>query len=316
MQVAIVIALGLMVMIGLTTWLVWHLARGQSGVIQNRLETYAARGRTLNQERRPRRTMAAQLDQALRRRSYGQHLADELAKADLQLRVSEFFVLSILSTVVGVLIGLILFVVPVLALLVGVVGFFLPRFYLRRRQSARVKAFNEQLGDSLRLLVSSLRSGYSMLQSMEVLASELPEPTSTEYARVVREVTLGLSQEQALNNMLKRVPSDDLDMMVTALNVQREVGGNLGEILDTISGTIAERVRIQGEIRALTAQQMMSGYLVSFLPFGITLILYMMNPSYMGQLFQDVCGIAMVATGVLMVVSGFLIIRKIVQIQI
>lgn len=316
MQVAVVLALGLMIMISFTSWLVWSLVRGQSGVIQTRLETYAARGRGISQERQPRRTMATQLDQALRKRSYGQHLADELAKADLQLRVSEFVVLSILAAVMCVLIGLILFSTPVLALLTGVIGFLLPRLYLKRRQSARLRAFNEQLGDALRLLVSSLRSGYSMLQSMEVVASELPEPISTEFARVVREVSLGLSQEQALNNMLKRVESDDLDMMVTAINVQHEVGGNLGEILDTISETIAERVRIQGEIRVLTAQQMISGYLVTFLPFGLTLILFMINRSYMMQLFQDICGIAMVAAGLLMIGSGYLIIRRIVRIQI
>ena len=305
-----------MVTISLTVLVVWQVTRGQSGMIQNRLETYAARGHLSGQERRPRKTMAGQLDQALRKRTYGVRLSDELAKADLQLRVSEFVVLSVLSSVMAALFSLILFTTPVIAFLFGVFGFFLPRLYLKRRQAARLRAFNDQLGDAIRLLVSSLRSGYSMLQSMQTVASELPEPIGPEFTRVVREISLGLSQEQAMNNMYKRVASDDLDMMVTAVNVQHEVGGNLGEILDTISETIAERVRIQGEIRVMTAQQVYSGYLVTFLPFGLSLILFMINRPYMILLFQDACGLAFVGLALLMIVVAYVVIRRIVRIAV
>lgn len=316
MHVAVLVAVAIALSISTTAWLVWRLVRGQSGVIQDRLAAYAARGGSEIAERRPRPTIAVQMDQALQKRAFGQHLAEELGRADLQLRVSEFIVLSVLGAVLAVLFGLIVFGVPALALLIGFGTFFLPRLYLRRRQANRLHTFNEQLGDALRLLVSSLRSGYSMLQSMEVVASELPEPIAGEFGRVVREVGLGLSQEQAFNNMLKRVPSEDLDMMVTAINVQHEVGGNMAEILDTISGTIAERVRIQGEIRVLTAQQMLSGYLLTLLPVAVTLILFAINRPYMVQLFQDTCGLAMVGTGVTMVAIGFMIIRRIVKIQV
>lgn len=317
MQLAVAVALLVMMSISFTSWLVFRLVRGQSGVIQSRLETYAARGRgDVEEGPRQRRTMAVELDQILRRRGFGRRIAKDLAMADLQLRVSEFVSLCLLAAVFGALLGLVLFNLPVLALLSAVVGYFLPGLSVKRRQSARLKAFNDQLADAMRLLVSSLRSGYSMLQSMDVVASELPEPIGKEFSRAVREVTLGLSQEQALNNMLERVPSDDLDMMVTAVNVQHEVGGNLAEILDTIGDTISERVRITGEIRVLTAQQVLTGYLLSFLPFAVTLVLFAINRPYMMQLFQDPCGLSIAGVALLMIGIGYMIIRKIVSIKV
>lgn len=315
-QIGLLVAGTLALSITITAYVIWRLARQQSGVIQDRLDAYASRSATDMAERRERRTMAGRLDRTLRKQAFGKQLADDLSRADLQLRISEFMALSVLAGVLGVLFGLILFDLPVLALVVGFVCFFYPRIYVKQRQAKRLKAFSDQLADALRLIVSSLRSGYSMLQSLEVVASELPEPIAGEFARVVREVGLGLSQEQAFNNMLNRVASDDLDMMVTAVNVQREVGGNLAEILDTISATIEERVRIQGEIRVMTAQQTLTGYLLTFLPVAVTLILFGINRAYMMQLFQDTCGLVMLGIGVMMVGIGFVIMKSIVKIQV
>jgi tight adherence protein B len=139
---------------------------------------------------------------------------------------------------------------------------------------------------------------------------------ATEFHRVTQEIGLGLHYEEALQNMLRRVPSDDLDLMVTAINIQGRVGGNLAEILDTIGHTIRERVRIKGEIRVLTAQQMISGYILTLLPVGLGLVLYLLNPQYIGRMFQDPCGWIMIVVAVIMIVSGFLIIRKIVDIEV
>jgi tight adherence protein B len=197
-----------------------------------------------------------------------------------------------------------------------VLGFFLPRFYVKFRQNKRLKDFNNQLGDAINLLANGLRSGYSLLQAMDAVANEMPPPMAEEFQRVVREIGLGLSNERAMNNMLRRIPSDDLDLMITAVNVQHEVGGNLAEILETISHTIRERIRIKGEIRVLTSQQMISGYVVSFLPIGLGLLLYVMSPDYMGSMFRDQCGWAMIAVGVIMMTIGFIAIRKIVDIEV
>jgi tight adherence protein B len=151
---------------------------------------------------------------------------------------------------------------------------------------------------------------------METVAQQLPDPIATEFHRVTQEIALGLHYEEALNNMLSRVPSDDLDLMITAINIQGKVGGNLAEILDTIGHTIRERVRIKGEIRVLTAQQMISGYILTALPVVLGLVLYLINKTYIGRMFQDPCGWIMIGVAAIMIAIGFVIIRKIVDIEV
>jgi tight adherence protein B len=197
-----------------------------------------------------------------------------------------------------------------------VVGFCVPRIYVNIRKRRRLNAFNDQLGDTINLLANSLRSGFSIVQSMETVAEQLPDPIASEFHRVTQEIALGLNYEEALNNMLRRVPSDDLDLMITAINIQARIGGNLAEILDTIGHTIRERVRIKGEIRVLTAQQTISGYILALLPVVLGLVLYLINPKYIGRMFTDPCGWIMIGVSVIMMVSGFLIIRKIVNIEV
>ena len=195
-------------------------------------------------------------------------------------------------------------------------GFFAPRFYLKFRYNRRLKAFNDMLGDTINLMVNGIRAGYSILQAMEAVSREMGPPISTEFARVVQEVQLGISLEDAMDNMLRRVPSDDLDMLITAINVQREVGGNLAEVLDTISFTIRERVRIKGEIKALTAQSRVSGYMVAMVPVVLAVIIYLINPDFMGLLFKHICGYIMIGAAVLGIASGFMVINKVVQIEV
>jgi tight adherence protein B len=148
------------------------------------------------------------------------------------------------------------------------------------------------------------------------VAEQLPDPIAAEFHRVTQEIGLGLHYEEALNNMLRRVPSDDLDLMITAVNIQGRVGGNLAEILDTIGHTIRERIRIKGEIRVLTAQQMISGYILTGLPLALALVLYLINKTYISRMFTDPCGWIMIGVGFLMLFLGFLAIRKIVDIEV
>ena len=207
-----------------------------------------------------------------------------------------------------------------------VFGLRIPRMYINYAANRRMNTFNGQLGDTLNLWVNALRSGYSVLQAMESIATELPPPVSKEFERVVQEVRLGLGLEQAMANMYRRVPSDDLDLVITAVNIQREVGGNLAEVLDTISFTIRERVRIKGEIKTLTAQGHISGWIISLLPVGLGMILYAMNPGYVSQLwikekpwiFEPVfpCGWVVLGAGALLIVIGALAISKIVDIEV
>jgi tight adherence protein B len=247
----------------------------------------------------------------------GPDLATELARADMKLTPAEFVFLTLLSTLVGFVLALLIFRGNLLFALGGaLLGIFVPRWVMRFLQRKRLHAFDAQLGDTVVLLSNSLRSGYSLLQSMETVTKELGPPVATEFSRVTREVGLGLTLEEALSNLMRRVPSDDLDFMVTAINIQREVGGNLAQILDVIAETIRERIRIMGEIRSITAQQRLSALVLSLLPMGLGLALFALNPEYVSQLWHYNCGIVMLIVGGCLIVLGYLVIRRIASIEV
>jgi tight adherence protein B len=239
----------------------------------------------------------------------------DLARADLRLRVAEYYYIRI-GLALGLAAVLLVLRDPLSALVGALLGYFLPRMWVGRRIGSRLNAFNKQLPDTISLLSNSLRAGSSFLQSIELVSRETPAPMGSEMGRVVREVNLGLSMEEALSNMVRRIKSDDLDLMVTAIGVQQQVGGNLAEILDTIAFTIRERVRIKGEIRTLTAQGRYSGYLVAFLPIGIMITLNFINPEFMQPLFTELIGQILLVVGGIMMAIGFFAIRKITDIKV
>ena len=258
------------------------------------------------------------LDRALAQQSFAKRMSTDLARANLKLTVAEFALLSVGAVIAGALVGA--FLVRQLWIIGAVggalLGFIIPRLFLKIRQTRRLNAFNDQLGDTITLLANSLRSGYSLMQSMEMVARELAPPASEEFARLTREIGLGLSTQEALNNLLRRITSDDLDMMVTAINIHHEVGGNLAEILDTIGYTIRERVRIKGEIRTLTAMARYSGYIVSILPVAVAGVLFVMNADYMSQLWEDACGMQMIVASAAGMGLGWIIISRVVNIEV
>jgi tight adherence protein B len=239
----------------------------------------------------------------------------DLARADLRLRVAEYYYIRI-GSALGLAAVLLLLRDPLSALVGALLGYFLPRMWVGRRIGSRLNAFNKQLPDTITLLSNSLRAGSSFLQSIELVSRETPAPMGSEMGRVVREVNLGLSMEEALSNMVRRIKSDDLDLMVTAIGVQQQVGGNLAEILDTIAFTIRERVRIKGEIRTLTAQGRYSGYLVAFLPIAIMITLNFINPEFMQPLFTELIGQILLVCGGIMMLIGFFAIQKITNIKV
>jgi tight adherence protein B len=291
------------------------------GSVEQRLQTFAGTGEIqveTKQESKKRSTpIADSLNRALEGRKVSENLSTQLARADLKLTVGEFLTLQVLSALGIGAVGYLLSGTIVLGILAAVLGWFAPRWFVSWRQGQRLHAFNDQLGDALNLMVNGLRSGYSVMQAMEAVSREMPPPIATEFSRIVQEVQIGLPLDQAMANMLRRIKSDDLDLVVTAINVQREVGGNLAEILDVISFTIRERVRIKGEIRTLTAQGRYSGYVISLLPIGLALVLFCVNKPYVSRLFTSGwCGWAMVVCGLLMIGTGFIAIQKIVAIEV
>jgi tight adherence protein B len=256
------------------------------------------------------------LESALSERGFARKWRVQLARADLKLTIAEYFAMHIISAIGAFLVGTVIFSTPIGGGVAGISGLFFPRFYVARKQSQRLKAFEDQLPDTLSLWVNALRSGYSVLQAMEAIAHESPEPTNNEFRRVVQEVQLGIPMQDALDHLHARMPSDDLDLVNTAVNIQREVGGNLAEILESIAHTIRDRIKLKGEIRVLTSQGRITGWIISLLPIVLTLFLYTVSPSYMGGLVENrMCGWPMLGCGLGLIGTGAAIIQKIVSID-
>ena len=258
------------------------------------------------------------LNRRVAKSSMGDRVARELARADLKFKVAEYYALVFMSSVVVAVIAYVLQPNIISAVIGAVIGFFLPRFYVKRQQAVRLNKFNDQLSDMLSLMVNGLRAGYSTMQAMEAVSRELPAPISDEFHRVVQEMQIGIPMEKALDNLLRRIPSDDLDFVITAINVQREVGGNLSEILDNISFTIRERVRIKGEIRVMTATVRTSATVLSLIPVFLTGALWFISPEYLASFFDrgPFCGWLAIVTVVGMIVSGYFVMMKIADIEV
>jgi tight adherence protein B len=260
------------------------------------------------------------LNRRVERSSLGDRISQELSRADIKLRPGEFIALIIISIVIMAGVGYVIGQYSIITAILGAIaGAFLPRFYVKRQQNKRLIRFNEQLSDMLNLMVNGLRAGYSTMQAMEAVSKELPPPISDEFHRVVQEMQLGIPMEKALDNLLKRIPSDDLDLVITAINVQREVGGNLAEILDTISFTIRERVRIKGEIRVLTTQVMYSGKFLSLLPLILIGVLYLLNRDYIMTFFKPEsvpCGYIALGVAAILIISGYFTMTKLADIEV
>ncbi|MCC6803314.1 MAG: type II secretion system F family protein [Anaerolineae bacterium] len=323
----IIIGVAVVIAIGVIIWGIISV-RSEKDIIEERLSRIEnANTSFLELEELPEDQTAekkpsaiqSRLDSLVSERAFGKQWRQQLSRADIKLTVSEYAALHVISMFGFFALGyFVLFGQQiVMAIVSGFIGFFAPRIYVSRITSSRLIKFENQLPDTLGLWVNALRSGYSVLQSMEAIARDAPEPTATEFKRVVQEVQLGIDMEDALEHALNRLESEDLDLVITAVNIQREVGGNLAEILDVISHTIRERIKLKGEIRVLTAQGRITGYLISGLPIILALFLYTINPGYMGNLFENrMCGWPMLGIGLALIGIGFAVVQKIVDIDI
>ncbi len=316
---------GIIAVIALVIGLIVSI-RGEKSDVEERLGRYAGVEEPVVEEEKKQKQSGALTDwinRSVQKSSFGERISKDLARADLKFKPGEYVAFMVITAFVG---ALLLWFIGGKSILTGimgaVIGIMLPRLYVKRQQGKRLQKFNEQLPDMLNLMVNGLRAGYSTMQAMEAVSKELPPPVCDEFKRVVQEMQLGLTMEKALDNLVRRIPSDDLDLCITAMNVQREVGGNLAEILDSISFTIRERVRIKGEIRVLTSQQMMSGQILGFLPVAVVGLLYLINRPYINEFFSKEsntgfpCGYcALIAAGTL-ITTGIFVMRKIGKIEV
>jgi tight adherence protein B len=304
---------------------------GAGGTVATRLERYASASGQVGADEGDDKDSAivAGLSRVIESQDLTARLSTELARADLKLRPAEFVAAWVASPFVFLAAGILFSFIfqglqnPIALAAVFAIGAYFPRWYLGFRQRRRLRQFALQLPDTITLLANSLRAGSSFLQGVELVTREARPPISTEFERVVREMSLGVALQPALNNLSRRVASEDLELMVTAINIQSQVGGNLATVLDSIAFTIRERVRIQGEIQVLTSMQRYSGYVITLLPIGLAGILFLISPTYITpmlqrppELFGLPMGIIFFAIGLISMGIGYVFIRRIVDIKV
>jgi tight adherence protein B len=251
-----------------------------------------------------------------RRLNGGLTLADNLSRADLKFRTSEFVMIQVAFLVVGALFSLWRFGFAPQFVIAGVGAYLLPMRYVKWRQRRRLKAFNGRLPDMLSLLSNAMKAGLSLPQAIEAIAQNTSRPISDELSRVAREMHLGSPIPQALANMVRRVGSEDLDLIVTAITIQSSVGGNLARILDGISHTIRQRVQMKSQIAALTAQMRASGWIITLLPFIVAAILDVITPSYFRVMFTDPGGRALLVLAGFSIFVGNFFVRRITNFRV
>jgi len=292
------------------------VAQLAGGQVTERMGRYVGHARVAAETAPGRESVFSRLDGAMARRGLVEGIRRELLRANLRLTVPEYLVITGVVTLSGLVIGYLISRFWLSALVSAMGSALLPIIYVRWRQRTRIRAFNNQLESVLNLVVSAMRAGYSLLQSFDYVSKRLPDPAAAHFGRVVREVSLGLNMSEALENLLARTESEDLELIVTAIDIHDEVGGNLTVILETVTHTIRERVRIKQEIRSLTSMQRGSAYILVALPFIVVGILFVMSPSYIMRLFEPGPTLCIPFGALISMALGFVITRRIMDIEV
>ena len=306
------------------TLLIYNTIFASRLAVLNRLETHTLDANTMQEVEAARGKgfkadfykVLGVLGKIFPRKSYLESMQKKLIKAHVLMRAQEFVGLSVF-TGIGVLLLLYLLTgTLLLAVPAGILGFKMPDVVVNMKKKKRAETLGNQLPEALNIISGGLRAGFSFPQAMGVVGKEMEPPISEEFNRVIRENRFGKPMEEALLNLSERTDNDDLDMFVTALIIQRQVGGNLAEVLDNISHTIRERVRIKGEIKTLTAQGKISAVIVCLLPVGVAAFITVANPGYMVTLIEDPIGLIVLVMAVMLQIIGIYFISKIVNIEV
>ncbi len=242
-------------------------------------------------------------------------LSNYISSSGLKLTALEFIYFWIGLTIVPMLIIVVSGGNIVTAAAAGIIGFAIPPLLVNKARKSRAELFSKQLSEGLVIMRNSIKGGFTFLQSMESVSKDMQPPISTEFSKVLREIHYGVSQENALKNMVERTKSEDLELLVSAVVTSSQVGSNLTEILDTISSTIRERIKIKQEINTLTAQGRISGIVIGALPIAIVLAIMVLSPDYFKGFFDSSIGKLLVAVSIVMETVGFIIIKKIINIE-
>jgi tight adherence protein B len=285
-----------------------------SSEVDDRLSTYA--NTVLLQAAAAQPGVGERVNTYLSERSFSGRIAIDLARAGAKLTVSEFLLIKLGAALVPAVGAWFSSRSVAVALLVGALCSLLPDLWLRREQRQRSTKFVLQLPDTLAMIVSGLKAGFSLQQSLINVGKEASEPTASEFNRVTQEIQLGVPMMEALDNLARRVKSEDLDMIISVFKIHTRVGGNLATVLETVGTTIRERVRLRREIEVITSMQRYSAYVLGLLPIVLGVILFVLNPDYMMEMFQWNIVLCIPIGAFVLTVMGFLVIRKMVDIKI
>ncbi|WP_434352189.1 type II secretion system F family protein [Trichococcus flocculiformis] len=315
----------LMFFIFMTIFLIFYsvylLLFEQRSTIKNRLKQT---GKSLDeyhqdQERNQKGLLKSILQKALRfaeGSNYYARIKTKLLQAYIKMKPIEFIEVSIMA---GLFLGMLIWLSSenlILAVFGLVLGFRVPELLLESIRKKRAKQLNDQLPQALSLISNGLRAGFSFSQAMAVVGREMEAPIADEFAKVLRDNSYGKNMDEALLDLGKRTDDEDLDIFITTLLIHLQVGGDLSEILDTISETIRERVKLKGDIRTMTAQSQMSAVVIGILPVAIAAVMFVLNPSYIGSLFLDPLGLMMVGVATGMMLLGAFLLTRIVKVKI
>lgn len=247
---------------------------------------------------------------------YKEKIEIQLTQAHLPLKAEEYIAINLLIFFAATIIFLVFIENLAGSIALALLAACVPEVFVNSRRKGIIQKIDQQLPDTLALISNTLKSGYSFLQAVDTASKELPPPISLEFQHIIKEVNLGVNTEKALESLCKRVQSKDLELIIMAVLIQRQIGGNLSEILDNISETIRSRIKIKGEIKVLTAQGRVSGIIISLLPVVLGVILNFINPAYISVLFRHPVGLAMLGLAVMMQGMGIYLIRRIIRIEV
>ena len=315
MEGTLIVALPVFAAVAQAMWLIESAGDSERELAVRRLAAYAnpdlQSGDVFSVLRAHKRSRFPMLDRLIARLGLGERLGRDLRRAGLPLRVEEFFFAQLVAATIAAFIGLLTLSNAIggllAALLMGIVGFLLPTFWLRLRISRRRSQFEEQLADSLDLVAGSLRAGYGMEHGLDIVAREGSGPCAEEFGQLLQEITLGADFDVALYRMAERVNSEEAQLLVTAVSVQRRTGGNLVEVLSQMSTVIRERQRLRRDVRVITTAPRVSGYVVALLPLITAGFMFIVSRYYIDTLLTSNYGrLALVVATVLVCIGLFL----------
>ena len=256
------------------------------------------------------------LQQLLQREHVGERLAGELLRAGMTIRPGEYVMLRCSLALLAAIVVWIVTSMLLAAVAVAALGYLAPALYVRWRQRRRTDLFDDQLVEALVLISNSLKAGFSALQAMQAVAEEMPDPIRAEFHQAIAEIRMGGMVDEAMVKIARRIRSKDFELVVSGMVIQRQVGGNLTEIIGNVVRTVRDRHRIHREVRTLTGEQRMEGVVLGVLPLALLIVLLLLQPSYIGHMWAESMGRLLFAAGAAADVAGLLVIRKLVQIEV